>query len=151
MKYTLKKFDSEEIKGLLVLFTESVLRKPIVENQKHYGKYTKGFRTNKLHKYILDKIYCDEIHNCEGSQLENYLIHLLKVSFKGTRIEEILNKTFECDVFEIALELQKEIFYANLLISPEQIFILADIELDIKTKKIFKDKKNIQRLSSVYY
>lgn len=139
MKYTMKNFESGEIKDLLELFTENILCKPIIESQKYYEKYTRGFRINKLHKYIIDKIYCDEILKREGSQLENYLVNLLKANFEGTKIEEIVDKAIDYNVFEIALELQREILCSNLLISPDKIFMLAEIELDIKTKMILKD------------
>lgn len=136
MKFKLQNLSSEDIKDVLELYSDNILSKPIMENNKHFEKYTKGFRLNKLHRYILDKIYCDEIQKDDESKLGNYLIYLLKNTFSGTKIVELVEKADNCDVLETAIELQKEIFVAKLTIFPTHIFMLADIEVDERIKKV---------------
>lgn len=125
MNYTLQMFNTDELEELLLLFSETVLCDPISKKQKDFKKYMNGFRANKLPRYILDKIYCKEIHAAEGSFLEKFIIENLKLNFKNTRIEELVDSVTEEDATNVAAELEKEIIHVGLTISPKQVFILA--------------------------
>lgn len=135
MNYTFENFSYDEMKDLLILLSNKELSEPITANPKHFSKYIKGFRANKLPQHILYKIYYDEISKFSNSPLGKYLINIFKSNISNTKIEELIDE-IDDNIIEVAAKIEEEIRNAKLFITPVQILKLAGYKIDEDVIKI---------------
>jgi rubrerythrin len=168
MDYSLNRLTKEQITELFDEIPEGVLRDFLTKGQKHFekSKHIKGYRINKLPKAIIYKIFIDEIQSVPNTVLERNIIGFIKLNFKDTNIEAIV-EAFSNDVFSTAFAIEKELISNGFTVSPAMILLITEhsitdgekaiidsyhkLYLETQDKTIKKTKAEIEEHSNKKY